>query len=259
MRQSKVLNKLRGGQYVLSTQIGSAYAPFAAIAGQVGFDCVWLDMEHKAVSEEQIRECILACSTYDCDTVVRIRKRGYVDYFRPLEDGATGIMVPHCKSVEEAELSVYNTKFHPIGRRGMDFTGLASDYMASPIDKCIENAIKNTFTMVQIEDIEGLTCVEEIAATDGIDLLFVGPGDLKQSAKAFGVFSDTFMDEVYERVNAATNATKDTWWGTVTGSAAAAKDLYDKGCRFINVRGDFGAVFSGLSLLNNDTRDLINK
>jgi 2-keto-3-deoxy-L-rhamnonate aldolase RhmA len=113
MRESKVLNKLRNGEYVLSTQIGSAYAPFAGIAAQVGFDCVWLDMEHKAVSDWQIRECILACSMYDCDTVVRIRKRGYVDYFRPLEDGATGIMVPHCMSKKKRSLQYTTRNFVP--------------------------------------------------------------------------------------------------------------------------------------------------
>ena len=257
MRESKVLNKLRNDEYVLCTQIGSAFAPFAGIAAQVGFDCVWLDMEHKAVDDAQIRECILACSAYDCDTVVRIRKRGYVDYFRPLEDGATGVMIPHCMSKSEAEYAVYNTKFYPVGRRGMDFTGLASDYMAAPVDDCVKNALENTFTMVQIEDIEALNCVEEIASVQGIDLLFVGPGDLKQSAKAHGVFSDTFMDETFERVNRAVNTAGNTWWGTVTGSSEAAKKLYDAGCRFINIRGDFGTVYSGLSALSGDTKKLI--
>jgi 4-hydroxy-2-oxoheptanedioate aldolase len=195
---------------------------------------------------------------YDCDTVVRIRKRGYVDYFRPLEDGATGIMVPHCMSPQEAELAVYNTKFYPVGRRGMDFTGLSSDYMAAPVDNCVANALKSTFTMVQIEDIEALNCVEDIAAVKGADLLFVGPGDIKQSAKAHGVFSDTFMDEVHERVNSAVNAAGNTWWGTVAGTPEAAKKLYEAGCRFINIRGDFGAVYSGLSSLSTDTKKLLD-
>ena len=244
---------------MLCTQIGSSSAPFAAIAAQAGFDCVWLDMEHKAAEQSQIRECILACSAYDCDTVVRIRKRGYVDYFRPLEDGATGVMVPHCMSKSEAEFAVYNTKFYPVGRRGMDFTGLSSDYMVSPAEACIENAMKSTFTMVQIEDIEALNCVEDIASVNGVDMLFVGPADLKQSAKAHGVFSDSFMDEAFRRVDNAAKGAGNTWWGTVTGGPEAAKKLYDMGCRFINISSDFSLLKSGFFALHEQTEKLLSK
>ena len=257
MRESKVLRKLKNNEYILCTQIGSAFAPFAAMAGQVGFDCVWLDMEHKPVSEEQIRECVLACNNYDCDTVVRIRKRGYVDYFRPLEYGATGIMVPHCKSRQEAEQAVYNTKFYPLGCRGMDFSGLSADYMTVPVDKCVEHALENTFTIVQIEDVEALDQIDKIAATKGIDLLFIGPADLKQSAKAHGIFTENFLTETYIKVNNAIKKTENTWWGTVASSASAAKELFDIGCRFINIRGDFGVVYCGLSALNDDVRKRI--
>lgn len=242
MRESKVLNKLKNGGYALSTQLASGYAPFAGIAAQTGFDCVWIDMEHKHMSQEQMRECILACTVYDCDTVVRIRKRGYLDYFRPLEDGATGIMVPHCKSVEEAKLAVYNSKFYPVGRRGVDFTGLSSDYMMASADDCVENALNNSMTIVQIEDVEALECVNEIAEVEGIDMLFIGPSDLKQSAMSFGVYNDNFMSDVYKKVNDAVKDKKDIWWGTVCATPDAAKQMYDLGCRFLNIRGDFGAV-----------------
>jgi 2-keto-3-deoxy-L-rhamnonate aldolase RhmA len=110
--------------------------------------------------------------------------------------------------------------------------------------------------MVQREDVEALNCVENIATVKGVDLLFIGPGDLKQSAKAHGVLSDTFMDEAYERVDNAAKAAGGTWWGTVTGTPEAAKKLYDAGCRFINIRRDFGAVYSGLSALASGTRNL---
>jgi 2-keto-3-deoxy-L-rhamnonate aldolase RhmA len=92
-----------------------------------------------------------------------------------------------------------------------------------------------------------------------VDLLFVGPADLKQSAKAHGVFSDTFMDEAFERVNGAAKAAGDTWWGTVVGTPEAAKKLYDAGGRFINIRGDFGAVYSGLSSLAEETAKILEK
>jgi 2-keto-3-deoxy-L-rhamnonate aldolase RhmA len=160
-------------------------------------------------------------------------------------------------SKQEAELAVYNTKFYPVGRRGMDFTGLSSDYMTAPVDKCVEHALENTFTMVQIEDVEALNQIDEIADTKGVDLLFIGPADLKQSAKAHGIFTEKFLFEAYKKVNEAVGKTQNTWWGTVTGSASDAEELFNMGCRFINIRGDFGAVYSGLSSLNDDVRKRI--
>ena len=246
MRKSKVLEKLRSGKCAFSTQIGSAFAPFAGMAAQMGFDCIWLDMEHKPVTEEQVRECIMAAAAYGADSLVRILKRGYPDYFKPLEAGAAGIMVPHLMSPDEARWAVRNSKFFPVGLRGMDFTGFGLDYsMASP-EECMGHALRETFLTVQIEDIEALDCVEEIASAEGVDILFIGPADLTQSAKMHGRFSESFMENAYERVNRAASSAKDTWWGTVSVSVEEAQRLADKGARFINVCGDFYGVSMGL-------------
>ena len=254
MRKSKVLDKLRSGGCAFSTQIGSAFAPFAGMAAQIGFDCVWLDMEHKPATESQVRECILAAAAYGADSVVRILKRGYLDYFKPLEAGAAGVMVPHCMSQEEAQWAVRNSKFYPVGLRGMDFTGYGLDYNMKSPEECVEHALSETFVTVQIEDIEALERVEEIAETEGVDILFIGPADLTQSAKKHGRFSDDFMESAYKRLDRAAASAKDTWWGTVSGSAEAAQGLADKGARFINVCGDFAGVNRELSGITEKLR-----
>ncbi|MGI5894951.1 MAG: HpcH/HpaI aldolase family protein [Candidatus Merdivicinus sp.] len=254
MRESRVLEKLKNGKAVFSTQIGSAYAPFAAIAAQSGFDCIWLDMEHKAVEDWQIRECILASAVYNCDTLVRIKKRGYLDYFKPLEDGAAGIMVPHCKSAEEAQFAVNHSKFHPVGMRGMDFTGFCSDYMMAPVEDCIKHSLANTFTMLQIEDIEALDHLDEIAAIKGVDILFIGPADLKQSALRHNRFNQNFMEEVYQKVDQVVKSHQGMYWGTVAGTKDSVAHLLSIGCRFINMRGDFGAVAGGFASFIGDCR-----
>ena len=242
MRNSKVLAKLRSGKCAFSTQIGSAFPPFAGIASQMGFDCVWLDMEHKPITESQVRECILGAAAYGGDTIVRILKRGYLDYFKPLEAGAAGIMVPHCMSPEEAEWAVRNSKYYPVGLRGMDFTGFGLDYSMASAEECMEHALRETFVAVQIEDIEALDSVEEIASCEGVDILFIGPSDLKQSAKKHGRYSENFLEDVYKRVDCAASAAKDTWWGTVSTGVDVAKRLVDKGARFVNVSGDFSGL-----------------
>ena len=178
MRKSKTLEKLRNGEYVLSTAIAVGGARAAELAGEIGFDCLWIDTEHKPINEETLFNIILGARAGGADCLVRIKKRGYLDYFRPLEDGAAGIMVPHVKSVDEAKEVVRNAKYVPLGRRGIDFAGADSRYMLDNPKENMEFANRETFITVQIEDPEALDCIDEIAALDGIDLLFVGHGDL---------------------------------------------------------------------------------
>ena len=249
MRNSKTLEKLRNNEVALSAQIGSAYAPFVGIAALAGYDCIWLDAEHKANSEEQLRECILTATCCDCDTVVRIRKRGYLDHFRPLEDGATGIMVPHCMSAKEAAFAVRNSKYYPVGLRGMDFTGLACDYGVIPSQKAVQHALKNNFTMLQIEDVEALEELDAIAAVEGVDILFVGPSDLTQSAKKAGIYTEKFLDDVYARVQKIVETKDNLWWGTTVSTLEAAQHVYDYGARFINLGGDFKLIYEGFPKL----------
>ncbi len=245
MRKSRVLEKLRRGECVISTQIGSGCASFAGMAASLGFDCLWLDMEHKPVSERQVRECIAKAAFKGADCVVRIKKRGYLDYFRPLEDGAAGIMVPHCMDRKDAEQAVRNARFYPQGLRGMDFTGMAFDYMTHPAEKCIEWALKETFVMVQIEDMEALGCIDEILDVEGVDILFIGPSDLVQSAKKHGAFSKGFLDKAFDIVSEAVKKYGNKWWGTVAGSVEQAERLRKKGAGFINISGDFGQLYNG--------------
>jgi len=257
MRESKVMNKVRNGGYALCTQVGSAAAPFVGMAAQIGYDCVWIDQEHKAISDAMIRECIYASQIYDCDTVVRILKRSYADYFRPLEDGATGIMVPHCMGGEDAAYAVRNTKYYPVGLRGLDFSSLGSDFMVSKPQTIMDHCAKHTFTMVQIEDVEALRDLDSIVQTEGIDILFIGPADLVQSSKKFGIYSPTFLEEVYEQVNCAVAKQGGIYWGTTVGSPEAAKNVYDHGARFINVKGDFSAVLNAFTTTYMDTEALL--
>lgn len=245
MRRSKVLEKLRSGKVAYCTQVGSAFAPFAGIAALTGFDCIWLDHEHKNVDYQQLNECVMAASIFDCDTVFRILKRSYADYFRPLEDGATGVMIPHVMSVKDAEFAVYNTKFYPVGARGMDTSCLGCDYSMTDTDTIINHTLNETFTMLQIEDIEALESVEEIAKVDGVDILFVGPADLTQSAKRHGIWYENFLIDAFERVGKACACAKDIWWGTSIGTIEMAKSVYDRGGRFISMRGDYSAVKAG--------------
>ena len=177
--------------------------------------------------------------------MVRILKHGYTAPMRALELGANGIMVPHCRTAEEARQWVEWTRFPPLGKRGFDGAGPDADYaLANPIEY-LRHANEQTFLVVQIEDAEAVSCVDEIASVPGVDLLFVGPADLSISYGVPLQLDHIFVQRAIDRIAEAA-AKNGKWWGMPTGSPDAAQALINRGGRFIVCGGDHGALLNGL-------------
>ena len=246
MTKSKLRSKLRAGAFVKVVGINRVTEPwFAEVAGKLGFDVIWFDMEHRAHSYEMIDRMSVACRATGVDLMVRIRKTGYTSAMRALEFGANGIMVPHCCSPQEAQEWVNWTRFPPLGKRGFDGAGADADYaLASPLDY-LQRQNEETFLALQIEDREAVDCVEEIAAVEGIDLLFVGPADLSISYGVPMQRQHPLMQSAFDRVaNAAEKAGK--WWGTVTDTPEAAQTELDRGARMVTCADDHFLLVHGL-------------
>ena len=106
MRQSRVLKKLRAGQVASCIKINLSDPRVIEIAAMCGFDCVWLDMEHVPTDWQTVENQIRAAKIYDCDTMVRVAQVAlYSSHIQPLEADASGIMVPHLMSLEDAKKS----------------------------------------------------------------------------------------------------------------------------------------------------------
>lgn len=241
MRRSKTLEKIRNGGWAFCTGVGFGGSRTAELAGYLGYDCIWIDMEHKPFTQDEVFHMIQGARASDCDCVVRVRKQGYLDYFRALEDGAAGIMVPHIKTVEEAVYVANNAKYPPLGRRGIDLAGADTRYMQ---DDEIENMVfcnKETFVMIQIEDAEALPNIDEIAAVPGIDAFFIGPADLSTSLGVFGQMNSEPMQDAIRKIAAAAEK-NGKWWGLPVGSPEAGQKYLDMGASFLNYSGDIGAI-----------------
>ena len=96
-----------------------------------------------------------------------------------LEGGAKGILFPRVRSVDEARQAVSFCRYPPEGQRGLG-PGRASVY-GTDIPGYAATANQEILTMIQIETLEAVDCLEEIAAIPGVDLLFIGPGDLSHA------------------------------------------------------------------------------
>ena len=246
MHKSRVLQKLRAGEFVLLGTICRVTEPWLAeVAGRIGYDCIWFDMEHRSVGYSVIDPISLACRATGIDLMVRILKTGYSTPMRVLEFGANGIMVPHCRSIEEARQWVEWTRFPPLGRRGFDGAGADADFMLAPPLEHLRHANEETFLVLQIEDCEAVDCIEGIAAVEGVDLLFVGPADLSISYGVPFQFDHLKVRCAIDRVAAAA-AKAGKWWGIPTGTPEAAQQALDRGARMITAGNDHLFLVRGL-------------
>ena len=179
MRTSTVLKKLRKGEIVNCFKMNLTDGRAVEIAAMCGYDCLWLGMEHVPNDWSVIESQIWAAKAHNTDTMVRISRGGYSDYIKPLELDASGIMVPHVMSLEDAEYVVRTTRFQPMGRRPVDGGNADGAYCMMDFNQYIQEANRERFVVVQIEDPEPLDELEEIAKLEGIDMLFFRAGRLQ--------------------------------------------------------------------------------
>jgi 4-hydroxy-2-oxoheptanedioate aldolase len=205
-----------------------------------GFDCVWTDLEHTSLDWSTVEKQILAAKTQDVDVVVRVARGSYSDYVRPLELDASGIMVPHIMSAQDARDVVRMTRFQPLGRRPVDGGNADGAYCLIDFKEYLRQANAERFVIVQIEDPEPLDELEEIAAVPGIDMLFFGPGDFSHAIGVPGQFDDPRVLNARRRV-AEVCAAHGKFAGTVGGPHNVA-ELLALGYQFINMGSDVGCL-----------------
>lgn len=246
MIKSKVREKLRAGDFVKVVGVNRVTDPWIAeVVGQLGFDVVWFDMEHRAHDFDVIDGLSLACRATGIDLMVRICKNGYTSIMRALEFGANGIMIPHCCSEAEARQWVQWSRFPPAGNRGFDHAGADADYGLSDAMEYLNHQNNEIFLAVQIEDKEAVDRVDEIAAVDGVDLLFVGPADLSIS---YGFPLQRQHPAIQAAIDRVANAAekRGKWWGTVTETPEAAQTELNRGARMITCANDHFLLVHGL-------------
>lgn len=245
MIQSKVLQKLRAGEFVITAGVNRvADSWLSEMIGRIGYDVIWFDMEHRSFGFEVIDNLALACRATNIDLMVRVRKTGYTSPMRALEFGANGILVPHVMSVDEARQWVDWVRFPPLGHRGFDGAGADANYALTDASEYLSKANDNIFLALQVEDKECVECVDEIAALPGVDILFVGPGDLSISYGVPFEFNHRLVQSAIDRVaNAAAKFGK--WWAIPTASPEQAQAALDRGARMITAGNDHALLLRG--------------
>jgi 4-hydroxy-2-oxoheptanedioate aldolase len=207
-------------------------------------DFVCVEAEHSPLGRESVHALIGASRK---PALVRVADNATVPIVSALDDGAVGVIVPRVDSAEEAQAAVDAGRFPPLGRRGVG-PGRASGY-GRTLPEYFARANEQVILGVQIESAAAVSDVTRIAAVDGIDLLFVGPGDL---AVSLGVpFGDERVIEaalsVLETARAAGRAT-----GIWAPTAAGARSWLELGFQLVTVGSDLSLLAEGVERLLSD-------
>ncbi|MBE6369370.1 MAG: aldolase [Lentisphaerae bacterium] len=251
-RTSRVLDKMRRGEKVISYKFNLSCPRAVEIAALAGFDAAWICQEHVPTDFAVMEAQIMAAKSHDMDCIVRVPKGSYSDYIRPLEADAAGIMIPHLMSLEEAREIAHTVRFHPIGRRPVDGGNADGLYCRFDFKEYIKFANQNRLIIVQIEDPEPLSQLDEICQVEGIDMIFFGPGDFSHAIGHPAEFDHPEIHRVRKLVVETAHK-----YGKFAGTVPlpSLKQCYDEGFDFVNCGADVTAINADCDRVMNMYRD----
>ena len=239
-RSSRILKLLRGGDIPLLLKCNLSDPRVMEIAGLSGVDGVWLCNEHVPNDWIGIENQIRAAKLHDIDTIVRVARGSYSDHIKPFEADATGIMVPHVGSVDEARQIIDWVRFQPLGRRPMDGGNADGQFCFVPVKEYMHHSNTERIVILQIESPEALEHVEKIAALPGFDALLFGPGDFSHRIGKAGEVNDPQVVAARQRVAAA--GKKHGKYVMAAGLFAPMNDLVAEGHNIFSVGADVIAI-----------------
>jgi len=196
--ESPVKKKLRAGEVVIAGTVTVASPEVAAHMATLGFDFLWVEMEHSPITLETLRNIVLATRGLPALTFARVPVNELWTAKRVLDAGVSGVMFPFTSTPELAAQAAAACRYPPLGRRGSG-AGLARLTWPEPANYA-DSADENVTVIAIIEEARAVDRIDEIAATPGVDALFIGTSDLSFSLGLRGDQKDPRLDEAIGKV-----------------------------------------------------------
>jgi 2-dehydro-3-deoxyglucarate aldolase/4-hydroxy-2-oxoheptanedioate aldolase len=235
--------RVRAGETLFGAWAGLGSAAAAELLGIAGLDWIVIDLEHGAGTEADLLAQLTAIEVTGTSAIVRPQSGERLRIGRALDLGAAGVVVPRLDSVAEVREAVSFLRYPPGGGRGVAL--LTRGGRLGAVNHAGVAALNDDIVgIVQVESPGALAAADEIAAIDGVDVLFVGPADLSHSLGVPGEFASDRYQAALRQVVAACRA---------HGKAAGIL-LYDPksfaphlelGFTFMGIGADYSWVLDG--------------
>lgn len=250
------INSFKAGLVAGARQVGLWNSLCSTVALDVvadsGFDWILIDTEHAPNDLRDVLGLLQVMERSSATAIVRPPANDPVVIKRLLDIGAQSLLVPFVQTGAEAEAAVAATRYPPAGIRGVTASGRASRYGRVP--GYAASAAHQICVLVQVETGEALQRLEEIAAVDGVDGVFIGPADLAASLGHIGEPGHPFVQEAIRA-----GLEKLAELGKPSGILARNEDDADRylewGASFIAVGSDVGLLANAADRLARRFRD----
>ena len=236
MHMNNLKKRLKNGEAVHGCWLNLDTSISAEIMGQAGFDWILIDLEHGANRERQLISHFQALQNTKSIPLVRVENFRRPRAQRVLDMGAKGVMFPQITHIDDAKAAIESMLYPPKGNRGLAQMIPATQYQKNFV-AYYQNIQHELIGIIQIEKTEILDHLDEVAAIEGVDVLFIGPSDLTLSMGIFGQFEHpAYLEVLKATCQAAKNAGKAT--GVLFMDPNQYDMYYQLGFRFLGCGSD---------------------
>jgi 2-keto-3-deoxy-L-rhamnonate aldolase RhmA len=193
-----VKEKLKRGEPVIGLVVSLNNVEVAAFGAGLGFDFLWMEMEHAPISLETLRNTVLATRGLPAVPFARTPVNELWTAKRLLDAGVLGVIFPFTRTADLARQAVAACRYPPGGLRGSG-ADLAQSRWPAP-EGYYDFADNNVMVVTVVEDTVALENIDEIAATPGIDVIFIGTSDLSFSLGLRGRQEEPQLEEAVARI-----------------------------------------------------------
>ena len=256
MRENKIRKILDSGDIAVGMGIFTGSPIIIQMLGYSGFDFVFIDMEHTPVTiDANLQSLIIAANESGMGTCVRVKYNDEVMIRTAVEFGADAVVVPHCRTAEDARKMVAAAKFPPDGIRGSATDNRAAGYGCYPdfnFAEFVEKSNKETVVIALAEDPEFFDNMDEILAVEGLGGVQLGPSDL---ALGLGIretynFKNPEIKNRFEKLYKRDKEVGMPLMGPIAPpTLECAIDMVNNGIRVMTLRNDvtnFKGLLTGL-------------
>lgn len=239
-RPNELKRRLAAGEQLFGTWIASGDATVIEVMGNAGFDFLLIDLEHGQGSLNDLLHMLRAAENTGTRCIVRVPWNDPVTLKRVLDAGVDSVMIPMVENRLEAEAAVRACHYPPHGSRGYAAPLVrASNY--GLVKNYIHDANQNILIVVQIESALAASKAAEIAAVDGVDMVFIGVNDL---AGSIGRLEQLDHPDARALVAQAEKQilASGRWLGTVPSAGATADQLFEAGYNLLPVASDISLL-----------------
>ena len=236
--------RILAGEPTVGAWINLGSLAATEIVARSGYDWVVLDLEHGMGSEADIHAQLLAVQGTPTAALVRVPSIERLRVGRALDLGADGLVLPRCDAPADAADALRWMRFPPAGIRGVALLTRGSGYAERTHGSLASTVNGQVLGVFQVESPEAVAAAGELAAIEGVDVLFVGPADLSHSMGLPGRFDEPAFTEALDAVVAACRANGKAA-GILLSDASLVPAYLGRGFSFLGVGSDAGWVSSG--------------